>query len=251
MPFFDLNTMILLGFIALFTGFVKAGLPALGGLVSVSLVLLFPAKDALGLAVLYLLAGDIIASFMHWRKANLPVLRQLLPAIFTGIAIGILTLTQVSNHLLSAIIGGLIVFMVGMEPFRPRITDWATRNARFVRTGSGVMAGFTTTVGNAAGPILSLYFLLLKIDKYGFVGTAALFFLIVNVTKLPLYGAIGIFKTYYLWSYLATVPFVFVGAIFGKRFIEWIPQKYFNRVILLITGLSGVWLITRYLFNGV
>ncbi len=244
--FLESHILVILAFIALFTGFVKAGLPSLGALVSVSLVLLFPAKDALGLAVLYLLAGDLIASFMHWRKANLPVLRQLLPAIFLGIGFGVLTLTQVSNELLGALIGLLIVLMVGMEPFRPHITEWATRNKYFVRSGSGVLAGFATTVGNAAGPILSLYFLLLKIDKYGFVGTAALFFLIVNVTKLPLYGALGMFKTYYLWSYIVTVPFVVLGALFGRRFIEWIPQQYFNRVVISITGLSGVWLLTSY-----
>jgi uncharacterized protein len=238
--------LIFLALIALFTGFVKAGLPALGGLISVVLVLLFPAKDALGLAVLYLLAGDFMASAMHWRKANLPVLRKLLPAIFIGISLGIMTLTRVSNDFLGAIIGIMIVLMVGMEPFRPRVTAWATSHVRFVRTGSGMLAGFTTTVGNAAGPILSLYFLLLKIDKYGFVGTAALFFLIVNLTKLPLYGAIGIFKTYYLWSYLLTVPLVFVGALVGKHFLDWIPQKHFNQVILTATGLAGAWLVIRY-----
>ena len=244
--FFEVHILILLAVIALFTGFVKAGLPALGGLVSISLVLLFPPKDALGLAVLYLLAGDVIASFMHWRKAHWSVLRQLLPAIFIGMGVAALTLNHVSNDFLALAIGIMIVLMVAMEPFRPRLTKWATRNARFVRTGSGMLAGFTTTVGNAAGPILSLYFLLLKIDKYGFVGTAALFFLIVNVTKLPLYGAIGIFKSYYLWSYLVTVPLVFVGALLGRRFLEWIPQKYFNQTILLVTGLAGVWLVLGY-----
>ncbi|MFT5117146.1 MAG: putative membrane protein YfcA [Kiritimatiellia bacterium] len=244
--FFEVHILILLAFIALFTGFVKAGLPALGGLVSVCLVLLFPAKDALGLAVLYLLAGDVIASLMHWRKAHWLVLRKLLPAIFIGMGAAALSLNHVSNDFLALAIGIMIVLMVAMEPFRPRLAEWATRNARFVRTGSGVLAGFTTTIGNAAGPILSLYFLLLKIDKYGFVGTAALFFLIVNVTKLPLYGAIGIFKSYYLWSYLVTVPLVFVGALLGQRFLEWIPQKYFNQTILVVTALAGVWLVLSY-----
>ncbi len=247
--FLELHILILLSLLALFTGFVKAGLPALGGLVSVSLVLMFPERDALGLAVLYLLAGDVMATLMHWRKASFPVLRKLLPAIFIGMAIGGLVLTQVSNQLLGAVIGVMIVLMVSMEPLRPRITNWAMRHSTFVRTGSGMLAGFTTTVGNAAGPILSLYFLLLKIDKYGFVGTAALFFLIVNITKLPLYGALGIFQEYYLWSYLVTVPWVFVGALFGRRFLEWIPQKYFNQLILSMTGLAGIWLIIRFFLN--
>lgn len=247
-PLLDTHLLILLGFIALFTGFVKTGLPALGALISVSLALLFPPRDALGLAVLYLLAGDVMATTLHWRKADWPMLRKLLPTIFIGLGLGIVVLQFISDAILGTMIGLLIIILVCMEPFRERITQWAMERIHIIRGISGILAGFTTTVGNVAGPVLSLYFLLLKVDKYTFVGTAAFFFLIVNLSKLPLYGMIGIFKTYYLSSYLVTVPFVFLGALLGKRFLEWIPQKQFNQIILIVTGLAGLWLFVRYSF---
>ncbi len=233
---------------ALFTGFVKAGLPALGGLVSIALVLIFPAKDALGITLLYFIAGDLSAVAMHWRTTNWSIIKRLLPSVFLGIAIGALTLSWISDYILGAVIGLLIITLVIMEPFRDKIAQWAMRNASVVRSTFGISAGFTTTVGNAAGPIITIYFLLLKMDKYSFVGTAAFFFLIVNLTKLPFYGAIDIFKGYYMWSYLLTVPFVFVGAFIGKRFLHWVPQERFNQVVLLATALAGIWLLVRY-FN--
>lgn len=248
--FLDPTILFALAGLALLTGFVKSGLPVLGGLISVFMVMLFPPKDALGLAVLYLLVGDVIAVWMHWRKADWPILKQLIPAIFMGMLVGVLALLNVSNEHLGGMIGVIVLLMVAMEPLRPRITRWALDHARPVRVGSGMLAGFTTTVGNAAGPILSLYFLLINVDKYRFIGTASIFFLLVNVTKLPFYGAIGLFKDYYLWSYVVTMPFVLLGAFAGKYFLTWIPQQAFNRLILIITALSGAWLFVRYTFFG-
>ncbi len=174
--FLDAILLAFLAAIALFTGFVKAGLPALGALISATVALMFPPKDALG------------------------------------------------------------------------ITQWALTHPEKIRGTSGVLAGITTTIGNAAGPILSLYLLLLKVDKHSFTGTAAIFFFCVNFTKLPIYGALGIFKDYYLTSYLLTAPLIFAGAYAGRKFLVWIPQKSFNLTILVFTGLAGLSLIIRPLF---
>jgi uncharacterized membrane protein YfcA len=246
MALLDTNVLLFLLFAALLTGFVKTGLPVLGGLISVLMVIVFPPKDALGITLIYLLTGDLLAVRFYWRQANMPELRRLLPMIFVGVGSGILVLTFVNNDVLGLIIGLIIVFFVALEPFRANLTEWAMHQIFWVRNLSGWLAGLTTTVGNAAGPVLALYFLLLKLDKHSFIGTAAVFFLTVNITKLPLYGAIGIFKDYYLWSVLVTIPFVFVGGFFGRRFLSWIPQKLFTQVILFFTGLSGAVLIVRY-----
>jgi len=247
--FLDLNILVFLLFIALFTGFVKTGLPALGGFISVLMVIVFPPKDALGMTLFYLLAGDLMAVSFYCRQANMIELRRLLPMIFVGVGSGILFLTFVDNDTLGLVVGIIIVFFVSLEPFRSRVTEWAMRHIFWIRNISGWLAGLTTTVGNAAGPVLSLYFLLLKLDKQSFAGTAALFFLTVNLTKLPLYGAIGIFKDYYLWSVLVTIPFVFVGGFLGRHFLRWIPQKRFTQVILFFTGLAGAMLVIRYFYS--
>jgi len=52
--------------VALFTGFIKAGVPSLGTLLTASVALLFPPRDALGITLLYLLAGDLVAVSLYW-----------------------------------------------------------------------------------------------------------------------------------------------------------------------------------------
>ncbi|AZZ95205.1 sulfite exporter TauE/SafE family protein [Hahella sp. KA22] len=247
MTLLDPSILAFLAAVALFTGFVKAGVPALGGLISAAMALVFPPKDALGITLLYLLAGDVVAVSLYWRQAHWGELGKMLPSIFIGIGLGALALQFLDNESLGPVIGALILFLVAMEPLRPYITTWAMRRLTAVRYSSGIMAGIATTIGNAAGPILTLYFLLLKIDKHGFIGTAAVFFLIVNLTKVPVYAYLGVLKDYYLLSYLATVPLVLLGAYAGRRFLVWIPQQWFNRIALIMTGVAGLWLLLRAL----
>ena len=245
MALLDPTILVFLAAIALFTGFVKAGIPALGALISATVALMFPPKDALGITLLYLLMGDLVAVSLYWRQAHWQELKKMLPTILCGIGFGALILYFLDNQTLGPVIGLLILSLVCLEPFRPKITHWALAHPGKVRSASGILAGITTTIGNAAGPILSLYLLLLKVDKHGFTGTAAIFFFCVNTTKLPIYGALGIFQGYYLHSYLLTVPLIFVGAYAGRKFLKWIPQKSFNQTILVFTGIAGLSLVIR------
>lgn len=238
----ETSLLIYLFIIALATGFLKAGLPVLGSFIALLLALAFPTKHAVGIALIYLLAGDIVALYMHWRSANWSLLKRMLPAIFVGIAIGSIALMHLSNQALGLSIGILLIFLVALEPFRDQVTAWAYRRERTVRVISGVLAG-TTTVVNIAGGVLSLYFLLLKIDKHSFVGTSVLFFAIVNVVKLPIYIAIGdIFVTDYFLSIAITLPLVLVGAYLGGRFLHWLPQKVFNIITVVFIGIGSAML---------
>ena len=49
----------------------------------------------------------------------------------------------------------------------------------------GTLGGFTTMVANAAGPVMSMYFLASRFPVKEFLGTAAWFFAIVNIAKVP------------------------------------------------------------------
>jgi uncharacterized membrane protein YfcA len=138
---------------------------------------------------------------------------------------------------------------VSLEPVRPRLNSWALAHPVSVRAGSGILAGVATTIGNAAGPILSLYFLLLKLDKLSFVGTGSIFFMFVNVSKVPIFMGQGIFHPEYFSSVAVTAPLVLVGALAGRKFLHWVSQVWFNRIILTFTALAGIWLVVRY-FTG-
>ena len=249
MPLLPIESLLLLCLVALFTGFIKAGMPSLGTLLTASVALMFPPRDALGITLMYLLVGDMVAVTLYWRLAHWQELKKMMLPMLAGVILGGILLAFLNNENLGLTLGVVVLVLVSLEPLRPRLTQWALEHPGSVRSGSGLLAGIATTIGNAAGPILSLYFLLLKLDKKAFVGTGSIFFLFVNVAKIPIFLGQGIFHMQYLGSVALTAPLVLLGALGGKKFLEWISQQWFNRIVLSLTALAGFWLVVRY-FTG-
>jgi uncharacterized protein len=249
LPLLPIESLLLLCLVALFTGFIKAGMPSLGTLLTASVALMFPPRDALGITLMYLLVGDMVAVTLYWRLAHWQELKKMMLPVLAGVIMGGILLAFLNNENLGLTLGVVVLVLVSLEPLRPRLTQWALEHPGSVRSGSGLLAGIATTIGNAAGPILSLYFLLLKLDKKAFVGTGSIFFLFVNVAKIPIFLGQGIFHMQYLGSVALTAPLVLLGALGGKKFLEWISQQWFNRIVLSLTALAGFWLVVRY-FTG-
>jgi len=249
LPLLPIESLLLLCLVALFTGFIKAGMPSLGTLLTASVALMFPPRDALGITLMYLLVGDMVAVTLYWRLAHWQELKKMMLPVLAGVILGGILLAFLNNENLGLTLGVVVLVLVSLEPLRPRLTQWALEHPGSVRSGSGLLAGIATTIGNAAGPILSLYFLLLKLDKKAFVGTGSVFFLFVNVAKIPIFLGQGIFHMQYLGSVALTAPLVLLGALGGKKFLEWISQQWFNRIVLSLTALAGFWLVVRY-FTG-
>jgi len=249
LPLLPIESLLLLCLVALFTGFIKAGMPSLGTLLTASVALMFPPRDALGITLMYLLVGDMVAVTLYWRLAHWQELKKMMLPVLAGVILGGILLAFLNNENLGLTLGVVVLVLVSLEPLRPRLTQWALDHPGSVRSGSGLLAGIATTIGNAAGPILSLYFLLLKLDKKAFVGTGSIFFLFVNVAKIPIFLGQDIFHMQYLGSVALTAPLVLLGALGGKKFLEWISQQWFNRIVLSLTALAGFWLVVRY-FTG-
>lgn len=249
MTLLPVDSLLLLCLVALFTGFIKAGVPSLGTLLTACVALIFPPRDALGITLMYLLVGDLVTVSLYWRLAHWQELKKMMLPVLAGVILGGILLAFLDNDNLGLTLGLIVIVLVSMEPLRPKLTQWALDHPQKVRSASGLVAGIATTIGNAAGPILSLYFLLLKLDKKAFVGTGAIFFLFVNVSKIPIFMGQDIFHAEYYGSILLTAPLVFVGAIGGKKFLEWVSQLWFNRIILGFTAFAGVWLVARYFIN--
>src|SRR5690606_9165849 len=79
----------------------------------------------------------------------------------------------------------------------------------------GALAGFTTMVAHAAGPVMAMYFLAMRTPVQVFLGTSAWFFAIVNLFKVPFLAGIGLFDSSVLLMDAALVPLVVIGAFAG------------------------------------
>jgi uncharacterized protein len=243
MELLPLHDLLFLAAMALAAGFVKGGMPSLGVLVAASIALWFPPRDALGITLVMFLIGDSAALWMYWRHANWQELRKMAWPVLAGMVLGGVVLTGLDNHALGLMIGIMVLVLVTIEPLRPRLTRWALAHPHVARSGSGSLAGLATTVSNSAGPILSIYFLVLNLDKRTFVGTASVFFAFVNVVKLPIFIKQNVFQLRYAASLALVALLVYVGAFGGKKFLAWISQQWFNRIVLALTAVAGVLLI--------
>ena len=65
-----------------------------------------------------------------------------------------------------------------------------------VKTGMlGFLAGFTSTLAHAAGPVLQMYLLPQQLSKLHFAGTTAAFFFLLNLIKLVPFALLGRLET--------------------------------------------------------
>ena len=103
----------------------------------------------------------------------------------------------------------------------------------------GVMGGFTTMIGNAAGGVMSVYLLSMRFDKLAFVGTNAWFFLIINYSKLPLQiFAWDNISAKTMLIDLTALPFIFLGAFVGIWLVKRISERWYRLLIMAMTFVS-------------
>ena len=109
----------------------------------------------------------------------------------------------------------------------------------------GSLAGLTSTIAHAAGPIVSLYLFAQGMGKSLFVGTTAWTFTLINLTKLPVYVAVGLVRNDVLVFDAVLIGLIPLGSYLGKWMHDRIPEQIFNRVIMIFVLLAGIQLITN------
>lgn len=101
----------------------------------------------------------------------------------------------------------------------------------------GGLAGFTTMVANAAGPVWIVYMVLLGLPKKEFLGTTAWAFLFINALKVPFSAHIGYVTAQTLGFNVTMLPALAVGSVLGIWIVPRVSQTWFNRIA---TGLAFV-----------
>ncbi|HEY8903240.1 MAG TPA: sulfite exporter TauE/SafE family protein, partial [Chthoniobacterales bacterium] len=108
---------------------------------------------------------------------------------------------------------------------------------------AGCVGGVTTMLANAAGPIMSIYLLACRLPKMELVGTAAWFFFVVNLSKIPFSASLGLIDHESLWLTLILAPLVIVGAASGKWLLTRINQPLFEALLIVFSVLAAIRLL--------
>lgn len=231
----------------LIIGIAKSGF---GGGVAVVATPLFavamPTTDALGILLPVLLAADIFAVAQHYKKASYRLLGWMWLGAAAGVlmATGVLVLVGQHNHLLERVlnlfVGGVCLAFVGVQLYR--LCGGKIRGIPTGRRGgaiAGGAAGFVSTFTHAAGPIITIYLLERKTPKAAFVGTMAVFFLVLNVAKLPTFFALHLIHSGTMVASIWLLPVVPVGAMLGLWMYKRVPEKPFTVIMYLAAAAAA------------
>jgi len=211
-----------------------AGLIAVG-----TMALLLPElKDAVVLLLLVNLPAELWVVRSSWQRISW---RGVL-VIFVGVALGIplgTSLLRWGDARFLLIVLGVFLVVVGTiflfirSPRARRIPPWA-------RAPFGVISGVLTGLFGTGGPPLILYYQLSGYDKAAFRGNLMAIFLLMTAVRVPSYAVFGLITAPRMWSALAVLPAVILGALIGNSIHLRIEEATFRRLVsaaLLLIGL--------------
>jgi len=234
-------------FFAIFLlGMAKSGIKGIGIIIIVILAFVFGEKSSTGILLPLLISADILAVTYYNKHANWTFIKKLLPWMAIGVLVGTWTGNDISEDLFKKMMAIIIIGSVLlMFYFENKRTVTIPNNIWFAGF-SGFLAGFTTMIGNLAGPISNIYFLAMRLPKNEFIGTAAWLFFIINVFKLPFH--IFIWKTINKETLVLNsimIPILIVGFYIGTRIVKMISNINYRRFILFVTALGGFILLFK------
>ncbi|MDN5797478.1 MAG: sulfite exporter TauE/SafE family protein [Intrasporangium sp.] len=243
--------VVLLVVAAFIVGFSKT---AIGGLAMISVAIyagIMPARESTAALLLVLIIGDVFAVWHYRKECDWAILRRLVPAVLPGIVLGAVFLAVVDDAVLRRSIGAILLALAlhqlwllrrRTRPRRPvtRATGPPAQHSWLAAAGAGIGAGFTTMAANAGGGVMTLYLTAQGVDKLRFLGTSALFFFGINLSKLPFSAALGLFSRPMFLQALWLAPVVVLGAWIGLHAARRISETWFSVAVVAVTAISAV-----------
>jgi uncharacterized membrane protein YfcA len=233
---------------ALLVGVSKTGIAGLGILPVVLFANIFPVtKQATGLVLPLLIVGDLVAVASYRRHTQWTFLWKLFPWTALGVVIGFFALDRIADHATKRLIGVLLHLgrrraAAGADVNQAE-SEKSPEFGAWLAPVVGVLAGFTTLVANAAGPLMAIYLLAMGLPKLAYVGTGAIFFMLLNWFKVPFMVNLGLITAESLRFNALLVPAVLAGALVGRWLLQKIDQKPFENLALGLSALAGLNLV--------
>ncbi|MEZ4667728.1 MAG: sulfite exporter TauE/SafE family protein [Anaerolineae bacterium] len=224
-----------------FIGLSKGGL---GGPIPVAILTpllsqIIPPSQAVGLVLVPLLAGDVIAISLYWRKWDSARIKQLLPWSVLGIAVGAFVLFGLANSnqnvILKRVIGAFTLLVVVYKVSSGRLTTLKYESRNWHGWLAGTLTGFGSALANVGAPPYTAYMLLQKIENPTvFIGTTSLLFGILNLVKLPIVLTNPkVLDIHLLLSILWALPIIPIGAWLGRKSLDYINPILFEQIMLV------------------
>ncbi|MFC2113328.1 sulfite exporter TauE/SafE family protein [Bacteroidota bacterium] len=226
---------------AALTGMAKTGLSGVGLMVVPLLAAVIGGRSSVGLLLPMLIIADVFAVTWYNRHAEWKHVLRLLPWALAGVLAATLVGKMISDELFKQVLAGIVILGVALmiwQDIRKRIE---IPNQWWFSIGLGFLGGFASMIGNAAGPVMSLYLLSMRLPKNRFIGTAAWFFFILNLMKVPFHVfAWGTITRDSLVFDAMMIPAIAAGAFLGIWLVRLFPEKAYRIFILASTLIAAL-----------
>lgn len=237
---------LLAGLCGLLVGLSKTGLPGAGMIAVTVLAFIMDAKMSVGFLLPLLVTGDIIAVILYRHNVVWTQLMKLIPWALAGILIGYHLMGMISSNILRPLIGIIVLTLLSLDLYVHHLSKPVPTGRWYLAAITGIAAGIATMLANAAGPIITVYFLAMRFDKRNFIGTSAWYFLTLNLIKIPFFifqDPPLITRTSFTAN-LTLIPYILVGALTGMLLLKYISQKWFTIIVRILTLIAAVRLLT-------
>lgn len=233
---------LLLAIAAFGIGITKSGFSGVSMVHVILFAYVFGARESTGIVLPMLIAGDIFAMTVYGKHANWKYVRRMFGPAMIGVVAGWLLMFRLDEKYYRPLIGTIILGLTVLQIIRIWKEEWLADvpHARWFAWSMGILVGLTTMLANAAGPVFGLYLLAIGLPKMEFVGTAAWFFLLLNISKIPFSWSLGLIRLDTLALNAALMPLIGLGLWIGTMVVRRIPQKLFDSLILIFTGVAAL-----------
>lgn len=224
-------------------GLAKGGFSGIGTAATPLVALYLPPLEAAALLLPILITQDIISVYVYRKDWDMWNLKVMLPGALAGMGIGWVLASHLPDSAVRIIVGIIgVAFIINSWLKRAEVDpQQKTTASGFVWGG---VSGFTSFMTQGGAPPFQIHVLPQRLPKMTFVGTATIFFAIVNLMKIVPYFMLGQFSPQNLATSLVLLPMAILANFAGIWLVQNMPTKLFYQisyVLLAATSLGLLW----------
>jgi uncharacterized membrane protein YfcA len=239
-------------------GFSKTGLPG-ATIISVPLAAaVFPPKISVGLMLPVYIMADILSVWNYWRYAKRGYCLPYLLFVGLGVWSASFVAEAVDDKTFGVVIGWTVALLVLLN----MATDFAqkrkktasllepearseTKNSPSLAMSAsfGTASGLVSALANAGAPIMALYMIIARLNKFQILGTTAVCAFFMNWLKVPLFLSLNMMSAETLKLDAVMIPVTAAGGLAGILFAKKLPQEAFRKLVLVLAFAASVKLI--------
>jgi uncharacterized protein len=231
-------------------GLAKGGFSGMGAASMPLLVLVMDPIKAAAMLLPILIVQDAVGVWSFRKSFDRSILLWMVPGSAVGIFLGWLLASVVNVDWVKGAVGA-ISLLFGIERL-------AALYGHQLRVGGplpewvgslwGVVAGFTSHIAHAGGPPFQAWTLGRGMPPMIYAGTAAIFFAIINLMKVPAYWSLGQFDRETLSLALLFAPIAIASTTAGVYLVKRIDPARFQLIVSLLMILVGAELIRQVIW---